>query len=152
MHKVPPITKRFFGSFPVHLLMGKTKSAKLYRKTPLIFVCSFFAGTGISSGSNGNMFGNFARWNEPSTPSLSMSKKVYSHDVGGSSEKMPPGPSNKKLLHIQVLDSGEYILSRARQRNKTLWGIDTVLSTQAWHSPALSYVINCILHFRYTIQ
>ena len=86
-------------------------------KTPLIFVCSFFAGTGISSGSNGNMFGNFARWNEPntsprsSTPSLSMSKKE-GIDIGGSSEekeKMPSGPSNK--LHIQVLDSGEYTVS-----------------------------------------
>ena len=82
------------------------------------FLLIFFAGAGIGLSSNGNMFGNFARWNEPntsppppSTPSLSMSKKG-GIDIGGSSEekeKMPPGPSNK--LHIQVLDSGEYTVS-----------------------------------------
>ena len=83
-----------------------------------LFCWFFFAGAGIGLSSNGNMFGNFARWNEPntsppppSTPSLSMSKKG-GIDIGGSSEekeKMPSGPSNK--LHIQVLDSGEYTVS-----------------------------------------
>ena len=65
----------------------------------------FFAGAGGLS-ANGNMFGNFARWNEPSREG-SLSKKVDYKVVNASPVESPSSSSQYTRVRLNEFSSDE---------------------------------------------